>query len=111
MAEGFTNEADYPVREKNSCVVTQKMVKYAPYNWRKEVRALIKINSMADIAHCVRQSRKSQRVSQTVLSQLSNVGLRFLCDVERGKPTVQFEKLLSVLTSLGISLKLEMPPE
>ena len=46
-----------------------------------------------------------------MLSQASNVGLRFVGDIERGKPSVQFDKLLSVLTSLGISLKLELPPE
>lgn len=72
---------------------------------------MIAINSIDDVAHCVRRVRKSQGVSQTVLSQLSDVGLRFLCDVERGKPSVQFDKLLSVLTTLGIALKLELPPE
>ena len=53
----------------------------------------------------------AQGVSQTVLAQLSNVGLRFLCEVEHGKSTVRFDKLLSVLTSLGITLRLEMPSE
>ena len=67
--------------------------------------------SMSDVARTVRETRKKQGVSQTVLAQLSNVGLRFLCEVEHGKPTVRFDKLLSVLTSLGIVLKLELPPE
>ena len=67
--------------------------------------------SMSDVARTVRETRKKQGVSQTVLAQLSNVGLRFLCEVEHGKHTVRFDKLLSVLTSLGIVLKLERPPE
>ena len=67
--------------------------------------------SMADVARNVREARKKQGVSQTVLAQLSNVGLRFLCEVEHGKSTVRFDKLLSVLTSLGITLRLEMPSE
>lgn len=72
---------------------------------------MLEINDMAQIAELVRKTRKAQKVSQTVLSQASNVGLRFVGDIERGKPSVQFDKLLSVLTSLGISLKLELPQD
>ena len=73
--------------------------------------AMIQVNSMAEIANSVREARKAQGISQTVLAQLSNVGLRFLCEVEHGKKTGRFDKLLPVLTTLGISLRLEMPPE
>ena len=72
---------------------------------------MLEINEMRQIAEVVRKTRKNQKVSQTVLSQASNVGLRFVGDIERGKPSVQFDKLLAVLTSLGISLKLELPQE
>ena len=64
---------------------------------------------MEDVAEIVRRTRKSQKISQTVLSQASNVGLRFVGDIERGKPTIQFDKLMAVLTSLGIAVKLELP--
>lgn len=70
---------------------------------------MTEIRKMEDVAEIVRQTRKSQKVSQTVLAQASNVGLRFVGDIERGKPTVQFDKLMSVLTSLGIAVKLELP--
>ena len=67
------------------------------------------IRKMEDVAEIVRRTRKSQKISQTVLSQASNVGLRFVGDIERGKPTIQFDKLMAVLTSLGIAVKLELP--
>lgn len=70
---------------------------------------MTEIRKMEDVAEIVRQTRKSQKVSQTVLAQASNVGLRFVGDIERGKPTVQFDKLMSVLTSLGIAVKLDLP--
>ena len=70
---------------------------------------MIEITDMAEVAEIVRRTRKSQKISQTILSQASNVGLRFVGDIERGKPSVQFDKLLSVLTSLGIVVKLELP--
>lgn len=72
---------------------------------------MIQIDSMSEVADSVLRARKEQGISQTVLAQLSNVGLRFLCEVEHGKSTVRFDKLLSVLTSLGITLRLEMPSE
>ena len=70
---------------------------------------MTEITNMDEVAEIVRRTRKSQKISQTVLSQASNVGLRFVGDIERGKPSVQFDKLLSVLTSLGIAVKLELP--
>ena len=70
---------------------------------------MLEIRKMEDVAEIVSQTRKSQKISQTVLSQASNVGLRFVGDIERGKPTIQFDKLMAVLTSLGIAVKLELP--
>lgn len=77
--------------------------------YRVEGTIMTEITNMADVAKFVREVRKAQKVSQTVLAQASNVGLRFLGDIERGKPSIQFDKLLAVLTSLGISLKLQGP--
>jgi len=67
------------------------------------------VRNMEQIAALVRQTRKAQGISQTVLAQASNVGLRFVGDIERGKPTVQFDKLMAVLTSLGIAVRVELP--
>jgi len=67
------------------------------------------IRRMADVAEIVRRTRKSQKISQTVLSQAANVGIRFVGDIERGKPTVHFDKLMSVLTALGIAVRFEEP--
>lgn len=72
---------------------------------------MILVNNMVEIANAVREARRSQGISQTVLAQLSNVGLRFVCEIEHGKKSVRFDKLLSVLTTLGLSLRLEMPSE
>ncbi len=72
---------------------------------------MIQVNNMVEIANAVREARRSQGISQTVLAQLSNVGLRFVCEIEHGKKSVRFDKLLSVLTTLGLSLRLEMPSE
>lgn len=40
----------------------------------------------------------------------ANVGVRFIVDVERGKPTSQVGLVLSLLDTLGIKLTATMPP-
>lgn len=72
---------------------------------------MLEITNMETIAEEVRRLRKAKGVSQLVLAQLSNVGFRFVRDVEAGKKSVHFDKLLNVLGTLGITLKMESPSE
>ena len=62
------------------------------------------IVSMSEIAELVRNERKRQGATQIELSQMANVGIRFLRDVEDGKSSVHFDKLMRVLLTLGISV-------
>ena len=64
----------------------------------------MKTTSMADIARIVRRERKRQGATQVELSQVANVGIRFLRDVEDGKPSVHFDKLMRILSVLGITV-------
>ena len=66
----------------------------------------IELTSAAQRADFVRMERKRQKVSQLRLSQLANVGVRFVRDLEDGKKTLQFDKLQSVLETLGIAIEL-----
>ena len=63
------------------------------------------INSVNDIGNLVKETRKKQNFTQVELAQLSNVGTRFLSDLENGKPTCEIEKVLKVLKNLGIKLE------
>lgn len=64
----------------------------------------MQIISIKDIAKLVKETRKKQKLTQVQLAQLSNVGTRFLSDLENGKPTCEVEKTLKVLSNLGIRL-------
>ena len=55
----------------------------------------------------VKETRVKQQLTQVQLAQLSNVGTRFLSDLENGKPTCEIEKTLKVLSNLGIKLVVE----
>ena len=53
------------------------------------------------IGNFVRKARKNQGLTQSEAAGYLNVGIRFLSDLENGKPTVQLEKTLEVLEGMG----------
>lgn len=63
------------------------------------------LKTVKDIGNLVKETRKKQNFTQIELAQLSNVGTRFLSDLENGKPTCEIEKVLKVLSNLGIKLE------
>ena len=62
------------------------------------------------IGQMVRDVRKAQRLRQDQLAAAAGVGVRFLVEVEHGKPTAQLGKVLAVLDALGCTLTIEQPP-
>lgn len=60
----------------------------------------------SQLAEIVRRERRRQKVSQIRLSQLADVGVRFVRDLEDGKETVQLDKVLAVFETLGIAVEL-----
>ena len=63
----------------------------------------------AEIGAIVRTARKSQKLRQDQLAGAANVGLRFIVDLEAGKPTAQIGKALTVLAALGVTLEVKVP--
>lgn len=59
-----------------------------------------------EISQTVRATRKEHGLTQTQLAGLSGTGLRFISELERGKPTVAMNKVLDVLNVLGVTLHL-----
>lgn len=58
-----------------------------------------------DIGVVVRRARKAMGLRQAELAAAAGVGLRFLVELERGKATVQLDRLLAVLQALGLDLR------
>jgi HTH-type transcriptional regulator/antitoxin HipB len=61
------------------------------------------------IGELVKRTRKSMGVTQKRLALTSGTGLRFIIELEQGKPTCQLEKVLTVLHTLGIKMNLTPP--
>ncbi|MFZ5683151.1 MAG: helix-turn-helix transcriptional regulator [Pseudomonadota bacterium] len=58
-----------------------------------------------EIGLAVRTARKTMGLRQPELAAAAGVGLRFLVELERGKPTVRLDRVLAVLQVLGLDLR------
>jgi HTH-type transcriptional regulator / antitoxin HipB len=61
------------------------------------------------IGELIKTARKNLAVTQRALALTSGTGLRFIIELEKGKPTCQFGKVLNVINTLGISIQLTLP--
>ncbi len=67
------------------------------------------LNTCGDIGNAIRELRKTQKITQEQLAGLANTGVRFVVDIEKGKPTCQTGKLLRVISALGASISIQSP--
>lgn len=59
----------------------------------------------AEIGKAIRRARQGMGLRQDELAAAAGVGLRFLVELERGKPTVQLGRTLAVLAAAGLDLQ------
>ncbi len=63
-----------------------------------------KVCTAAELGKLVTEKRKLDGLTQADLALYCNVGVRFVGELERGKPTLRLDKVLKVLRGLGIDL-------
>jgi y4mF family transcriptional regulator len=57
------------------------------------------------IGTAIRMRRKQLKITQKELAMTCGTGLRFIVDLEKGKPTCQLGKTLQVLQALGLAIE------
>ena len=62
-----------------------------------------------ELGRTVKKERKAMGLTQADLALTSGTGMRFISDLENGKPTCQIGKTLTVLKTLGLRLTLSSP--
>lgn len=62
------------------------------------------IHSSVELGLRVREQRKRLGMKQLDIAGLGNTGNRFIVELEKGKPTLQFQKVLDVVELLGLEL-------
>ena len=59
------------------------------------------IRSPQQLGDALRAARKQIRLTQPQLALAAGVGVRFIVDLEAGKPTLRLETVLRVIDALG----------
>lgn len=59
-----------------------------------------------EIGNIGKSARRRQGLTQPNLAMVAGTGLRFVVDLEAGKPTCQLSKVLQVLSVLGVKVSL-----
>ncbi len=67
------------------------------------------ISSSEQLGATIRAERKRLKVTQKDLAMASGTGLRFIVDLEKGKPTCQIGKIIQVLRTLGVKIRIDTP--
>ncbi len=63
-----------------------------------------KVHSAKDMGDAVRAVRKEAGLTQRELAEVCGCGVRFLSDLENGKPTVELDKTIHVLNTLSLDV-------
>ena len=64
------------------------------------------IEAPQHLGEIVRKARKALRLTQPQLALAAGVGVRFVVELEAGKPTVRLVQVLRVIDALGGTLQL-----
>ncbi len=79
------------------------MPAHAPPN--RPIVPIGKIHTPADLGMLIRSARKAAGVTLAEAAGLAGVGVRFLSELERGKPTAELGKALKVAETVGLELR------
>lgn len=69
-----------------------------------------RIDSPTALGQAVRDARKQLNLTQPQLALAGGVGVRFIVELEAGKPTVRLESVLRVLHAVGGELQVDGLP-
>lgn len=72
---------------------------------------LLDVTDPQTLGLLTRATRKTHKLRMDDVAGSAGVGHVFVRDIERGKPTVQFGRMLKVLHELGLQLKVDVPDE
>lgn len=67
----------------------------------------ITIQTPSKLGQVVRQARKALGLTQPQLALAAGVGVRFIVELEAGKPTLRLENILRVIQALGGTLAID----
>ena len=74
------------------------------------MKTMTTIKSPQELGDALRSARKQLGLTQPQLALAAGVGVRFIVDLESGKPTVRFNSVMRVIEALGGVINLDGLP-
>jgi len=71
----------------------------------------MQVQNAQEFGKLIRDVRKASNVTQKELAAACGTGIRFIRELEKGKPSCELDKALLVTTMLGIKLEALVFPE
>jgi y4mF family transcriptional regulator len=66
----------------------------------------MRLTSASELGSIIKIVRKKNHLTQLEVAQACGVGVRFIVELEKGKPTCELEKSLKVAYMLGIQIEI-----
>ena len=66
-----------------------------------------RITDTKELGKLIRSRRKERGLTQSELAMYCNTGIRFISDLENGKPTMQVSKVITVISMLALDIYIE----
>ena len=66
-----------------------------------------RITDTKELGKLIRSRRKERGLTQSDLAMYCNTGIRFISDLENGKPTMQVSKVITVISMLALDIYIE----
>ena len=67
----------------------------------------MKIEDIKTLGELIKTTRKKQNLTQTDVAVACGVGVRYIVDLESGKPTCEIAKAIKVINVLGLNIDVE----
>lgn len=97
------------VHEEISTFLHADVMEPIPIIKELPIENIFKVTTMKEVGMLMKQSRNQSKLRQQELSTVSNIGVRFIIEAEKGKETCEVGKVLLVLRMLGIKIFLKLP--
>lgn len=94
----------FPNAVSESAQLTANFVKLPSLQNKEPLVKQAQISTPADLGMMVREARTARNLTQQQFADLAGVGRRFLSECEKGKPRLEFGKVLQVAAAAGIDL-------
>ena len=70
---------------------------------------LVRVESAAALGQAAKAQRLRLGMTQAEVALVAGVGVRFIGELEAGKPSLQLERVVQVVRALGFELQLALP--